>query len=548
MLFSTKVIEFGQPMVYDSPWYMIARRRSSAWCGKCCDISCENGGSKAYDGACYCSCPRNRTGYRCQGQSEHASIDLVFVGESIDSWTCEKTDYLKQALADISVMTTADVEVDTIQPSNAARRGASINVLLRIVTSGGFRDCLRIASEAKQSVENGDLKRMISRQSGDRFSPGLRFGKYTPIAFDKEGRELCDNREVICQLVVQQPNSTSSTVTSAGGVSRDVMVIVLAVLVAIFSVIGVGVCYLVLRKHRTQVNKFLSPKAQALKEMFHPQKAYRPIHWRKRVFQITFDDQADTEKTKDAQLRDLVTKQVSITGVKGQGEGDGGQQKGEGKEKKSQEKGRQKFSSQSKGGQSVQEGISEPKLSASIQYSDPTVSPSGNLPTEEGTRHVMDKLFVVPERLDLAPLRSTIDSPRAERDWDRRQLIHYDADQVEGGLREVDAQRSQIMNRLKYLKKMQAKTIPTSIKEPAMLAESSKDLEMDWALPPVHHTANHRNTYVVNLAPAKHSLTETSDSKAHRIKTSALPSSHSTGQSVLKAASPFQGSLLERIR
>jgi len=160
----------------------------------------------------------------------------------------------------------------------------------------------------------------------------------------------------------------------------------------------------------------------------------------------------------------------------------------------------------------------------------------------------MDKLFVVPERLDLAPLRSTIDSPRAERDWDRRQLIRYDADQVEGGLREVDAQRSQIMNRLKYLKKMQAKTIPTSIKEPAMLAESSKDLEMDWALPPVHHTANHRNTYVVNLAPAKHSLTETSDSKAHRIKTSALPSSHSTGQSLLKAASPFQGSLLERIR
>ena len=207
---------------------------SPAWRPACCSFQCQNDGSKAETGDCYCSCPLDRVGAACNQQSAHARVEMIFPAEDRSTFHFGKITWLTESLA---FLTEVLPELDSIQDL-AGREGRRLQqsapvgarVIVRLVT-GSVREALRMADKSNDAILDGRLADEIASRSKNSWGPILQPGTYPALGLDSYGRELCDDIQTMCVLgreqqeaqaqnatvEVEQGNATLVTVTASLG-------------------------------------------------------------------------------------------------------------------------------------------------------------------------------------------------------------------------------------------------------------------------------------------------------------------------------------------
>jgi hypothetical protein len=103
--------------------------RSWGWRQACCSFECKYGGSRTFPGDCHCSCPYQRTGVDCGVQRPHVRLDLRIGGETEESFTKEKANFVNLGTANLTKVNVEDIEIDTIKNFPTHRRATSINMV-----------------------------------------------------------------------------------------------------------------------------------------------------------------------------------------------------------------------------------------------------------------------------------------------------------------------------------------------------------------------------------------------------------------------------------
>jgi len=441
--------------------------RSDGWRETCCSFSCAAGGHKSRPGDCFCSCPHGRTGDRCQVPGAYAQVHLIFPGENDASFTYEKIQYVKRATADIAEVQVVNIELDTLLAiANSARRSSSINIVMRVL-SPTAREASRLAQKLDAGLKDGRLMRSIAeicRMNGYEWPVEVSVGKYRPLAFDLFGREICDDVTVTCQLKVEdfggKDGNGTKTVDGGSGLDVNILHVVMAALGTVLFIV------LALCVHRLSRNdcagltgaaKALSDTSKYVAETVLPQKSDRPIPSdRNEQLSFGFASRGESAEIRRDNISVLAQK-ISVSKIRSTKSG------------------------------SVLADDFEAGLSADIQYADSHSKP----PTEKQTLDIMAKLFIIPEGGEAS---SQDPNTKQKGGGDgggvptkqRHLRYDYDPDHLEVGFRDVDAQRSQILNRFKYLQSLQAKPTVSAVGKPGLLTvKGPTDIDQRWTIPSV---------------------------------------------------------------
>jgi len=192
---------------------------SPSWRAACCNINCLNGGFKKDPGDCYCSCPTDRVGASCGQRSSHLRVFILIPGEDLLTYDAGKQFWTLQTLETLTLIRPDQLQWDSITEVKAgaqrslqqSAQSRSVEVVVRLLVSSP-RDAKRLASMVNNGILSKEIAKHIANISNSKWVPEILKGEYPPIAFDAYGKESCDDVDTPCYFkkdtAVVQSNAT----------------------------------------------------------------------------------------------------------------------------------------------------------------------------------------------------------------------------------------------------------------------------------------------------------------------------------------------------